>query len=57
MSNEERIEVQRELERHSVKIEAVEKELCNLKKLIYILMGVALGSPHLSTIASVLKIM
>ena len=57
MSNEERIEVQRELERHSVKIDTIERELCNLKKLIYILMGVALGSPHLSTIASVLKIM
>lgn len=55
MSDELQIEVQRELERHSNKIEQVEKELCNLKKLMYTVIAVSLGSPHIGAIGEVLK--
>lgn len=55
MSEELQIEVHRELERHSAKIEQVEKELCNLKKLMYTVIAVSLGSPHIGAIGEVLK--
>lgn len=55
MSDELKIEVHRELERHSAKIEQVEKELCNLKKLMYTVIAVSLGSPHIGAIGEVLK--
>ena len=55
MSDELQIEVQRELERHSNKIEQVERELCNLRKLMYTVIAVSLGSPHIGAIGEVLK--
>ena len=55
MSDELQIEVQRELERHSNKIEQVERELCSLKKLMYTVIAVSLGSPHIGAIGEVLK--
>ncbi len=55
MSDELKIEVQRELERHSNKIEQVERELCNLRKLMYTVIAVSLGSPHIGAIGEVIK--
>jgi hypothetical protein len=55
MSDELQIEVQRELERHSNKIDQIEKELCNLKKLMYTVIAVSLGSPHIGAIGEVIR--
>lgn len=55
MSEELQIEVHRELERHSTKIEQVEKELCNIKRLMYTVIAVSLGSPHIGAIGEILK--
>ena len=55
MSDDLQIQVQRELESHGGKIAALERELCHMKKILYAIIAVSLGSPHLAAIGEVLK--
>ena len=55
MSDDLHINVHRELERHNEKISFLEKELCYIKKMLYAIIAVSLGSPHIGAIGEILK--
>lgn len=55
MSDNSQIDIHRELERHNEKISFLEKELCSIKKMLYAIIAVSLGSPHIGAIGEVLK--
>lgn len=62
MSNDERIEVQRELATHNARLDGLEKELCSLKAqqsfYFKIIIGavLAMGLPQFPAVAAVLKV-